>query len=447
MIAALLALVAAAAAADLPQRAEARAAAAARSCAAGEAGGLTGALEALALTAEFEPTAFVRAGRKGEVVEDEYVAARLEYRAHRARLYAALGECLLASGRPAEAARLLRRAELLGDEPGHRVLLARALLAAGQPDQVLRLVLAHAREGLPADLRPLAEQAADAAGLASLQVELDRVRLLALPAAQRPELRDGPLAGPERARLSTGAPFHWADAELTLAYVADADCASCSSDLEALARVAPAGARVVVAADDPNRDEALRRILSLYRRPWPLVNGARLVETPRARAPVLIVAARGSLLVALVSGRLGESAPPVLAALAREDLAERRPRAAWNRRPFDRTGSREQPGQQPEGLAPAEAVPPPPAFEAARQAYAAGRYAEALAAFERLSAPADAILLPPEARLNRALCLVGLGRREEARRLLLRIGDSRFQDEVDKALERAGVVHSPLQED
>jgi hypothetical protein len=36
------------------------------------------------------------------------------------------------------------------------------------------------------------------------------------------------------------------------------------------------------------------------------------------------------------------------------------------------------------------------------------------------------------------LCLAAAGRREEARRLLLRIGDSRFQDAVDAALERIG---------
>jgi hypothetical protein len=31
-----------------------------------------------------------------------------------------------------------------------------------------------------------------------------------------------------------------------------------------------------------------------------------------------------------------------------------------------------------------------------------------------------------------------MGRNEEARRLLLRTGDSRFQDAVDRALERVG---------
>jgi hypothetical protein len=47
-------------------------------------------------------------------------------------------------------------------------------------------------------------------------------------------------------------------------------------------------------------------------------------------------------------------------------------------------------------------------------------------------------LLPPEARLNRSLCLLGLGRREDARLMLLKTGDSRFQEDVDRTLERAG---------
>ena len=41
-------------------------------------------------------------------------------------------------------------------------------------------------------------------------------------------------------------------------------------------------------------------------------------------------------------------------------------------------------------------------------------------------------------RLDRALCLAALGRREEARRMLLRTGDSRFQDDVDRTLEQVG---------
>ncbi len=46
---------------------------------------------ALAMTAEFVPTEFVTAGRKGEVVEDEFQAARDGYRRHRAGLYEAVG--------------------------------------------------------------------------------------------------------------------------------------------------------------------------------------------------------------------------------------------------------------------------------------------------------------------------------------------------------------------
>ena len=46
--------------------------------------------ESLALTNEFNPTVFVEMGRKGEVVEDEFQAARAAYGEHRARLYEAV---------------------------------------------------------------------------------------------------------------------------------------------------------------------------------------------------------------------------------------------------------------------------------------------------------------------------------------------------------------------
>ncbi|PYQ20768.1 MAG: hypothetical protein DMF81_17585, partial [Acidobacteria bacterium] len=58
---------------------------------------------ALALTAEFDPSIFVAVGRKGEVVEDEFVRARNEYRRHRAALYDAVGQCLARLGRHTEA--------------------------------------------------------------------------------------------------------------------------------------------------------------------------------------------------------------------------------------------------------------------------------------------------------------------------------------------------------
>ena len=64
--------------------------------------------------------------------------------------------------------------------------------------------------------------------------------------------------------------------------------------------------------------------------------------------------------------------------------------------------------------------------------------AEALRLFEGLEARGDGWLLPPEARLDRALCLAALGRRDEARRLLLKTGDSRFQEGLDRALEKVG---------
>jgi hypothetical protein len=78
----------------------------------------------------------------------------------------------------------------------------------------------------------------------------------------------------------------------------------------------------------------------------------------------------------------------------------------------------------------------PGAFTAAVDAYRAGKYLEALRFVQALAAKGDGWLLPPEERYDRALFLAGLGRRDEARRLMLGIGDSRFQDEVDRALER-----------
>jgi Flp pilus assembly protein TadD len=89
-------------------------------------------------------------------------------------------------------------------------------------------------------------------------------------------------------------------------------------------------------------------------------------------------------------------------------------------------------------LAPGEDEPAPAEFDSAVAALRAGRPAEALRTFEALEGRGDGWLLPPEARLDRALSLAALGRREEARRLLLRIGDSRFQEDVDRALERVG---------
>jgi hypothetical protein len=89
----------------------------------------------------------------------------------------------------------------------------------------------------------------------------------------------------------------------------------------------------------------------------------------------------------------------------------------------------------PEGIAPGEDAPFPPEFDAAVGAYRAGRAAEARRAFDALEARGDGWLLPPEARLNRALCLARAGDRDAARRILLRTGDSRFEEAIDRLLE------------
>ena len=74
-------------------------------------GGLEQARRALALTNEFDPTVFVEMGRKGEVVEDEFQAARRAYGEHRAALYAAVGTIL---GQQGAVGAALELAHLIG---------------------------------------------------------------------------------------------------------------------------------------------------------------------------------------------------------------------------------------------------------------------------------------------------------------------------------------------
>jgi tetratricopeptide (TPR) repeat protein len=392
--------------------------------------------KALGATADFEPTAFVQAGRRGEVVEDAYLAARAAYRRHRAVLYAAVGETLGKAGRHDAASRYLRRATLLDPASAPaRVGLARALVALGKGRAALDAILAGS---LTADALAVAAQAAEAAGIPSLQVEIDRSRVLRLEVKPAPVVRDGPWRVPSGARLSTGAPFRLDQPGTTLLYVAEPNCRTCSEDLETLARLAPAGVRIVVLPLVQDRDEALRRILQLYRHDWPVVVGPGVAAALDLPGGALFVVAREGWAGAILPSPFAATLPAVLDVFGRRDLEEARPRPSWNRRPVDRPAPAPPAGLLPEGLASGEDEPAPEEFLRAVEAYRGRRFAQALAAFEAIEARGDGWLLPPEARLNRALCLAGLGRREAARALLLKTGDSRFQDDVDRTLERVG---------
>ena len=105
------------------------------------------------------------------------------------------------------------------------------------------------------------------------------------------------------------------------------------------------------------------------------------------------------------------------------------------RKPIDRTPPPAPPGLLPEGFAPPDEAPAPPEFEAAVAAYRAKNFAEALRLLDALAARGDGVLLPPEARLDRAIVLGAMCRREEARRIALRVGDARIADAPDRALE------------
>jgi len=62
---------------------------------------------------------------------------------------------------------------------------------------------------------------------------------------------------------------------------------------------------------------------------------------------------------------------------------------------------------------------------------------------QRDGANPDGWLLPPEARLDRALCLALAGQRDAARRILLRTGDTRFEDAIDRLLEKVAGSRDP----
>src|SRR5262245_6648571 len=436
MLAAALAL---AVPAETPvEQAERLAAEAVRLSAEKPAEALTTARRALGLTVEFDPVAFVKAGRKGEVVEDEFLAAREDYRHHRSKLYAAMGEALARNGSTAAARHHFGRAVLLNPKAADaRLRLGRILTQAGRGREAL-FVLLGGGPALAAEPLDAASQAADRVGLPSLQAALDRVRLLSAEERLRPEIRDGPVRLPERARLSTGEPARVDTAGPTLVYVADAACRSCSGDLLDLRELVRPPMLLWLMAAEPEQDAGLRSVVASYRYRWPYLGSAGRAQALDWPSPAVVAIGRGGFLTAIVRPPFATSLPPVLQTLQRRDVSETVPRPAWNRLAPDWSPPPGPPGLLPNGLAPGEDEPAPEPFARAVSAFDAGRAAEALRIFEELAAAGDGWLLGPEARFDRALCLGALGRSEEARRLLLRIGDSRFQDAVDRALEASG---------
>jgi tetratricopeptide (TPR) repeat protein len=393
---------------------------------------------ALDLTVEFEPTAFVKSGRKGEIVEDAYIEARNGYRRHRSLLYDAMGRSHAAAGRHAEALRYLRRAVLLdAAATGPATALARSLVALGRGRDAISVLLRSRSGEWDPEGQALLGQAADAAGLPSAQAEIDRARLAALPESQRPELRDGPFRFPERTRLSTGIAADLEQPGVTLLYNSDTTCRSCSADMQAIQRAAGRDVRVLLSAPGPEQDQALRQAAALYRYDWPVIVGGKADRTLGVPSPSIVVIARKGLLGAMLKPPFS-ALPAVLDALRAADVPETLPRSQWNRRPIERKPAPAQPGLSDEGLALGEDEPAPQALQKAVTAYRASDFRTALRLFDEVAQVSDGFLLPPEARLNRALCLLGLGRREDARILLLKTGDSRFQEEVDRTLERAG---------
>jgi hypothetical protein len=411
----------------------------------GVAAGEAVARKALALTNEFEPTDFVGMGRKGEVVEDEFLEARRVYRSHRARVYEAVGTCLERAGAHRAAARYLGRAALLEPSPQRALSLARALLAEERVPEAmaaLRAVLRPQAVPDPEWVR-VVTQAVDIAKQASVQAQLDRWRVQALAVPNLSHV-EGPVRAGADARLSTGAPFAWTDEPLLL-YVSPASCKDCSSHLQELARTlqefrrgatkdAPRPeVRVIVVPEVPDQDHALRQVMTLYRYDFPVLLGRGHAAALGAPAGSVLAVARRGWSAVLVQPPYGDALATALSLLTRRDLSESLPRTAASRRMADVVARA--PALPPDALAPGEDEPAPASFTAAVDAYQAGKALEAIRFLDALGADPGGWLLPPEARLDRALALAKLGDRAAARRILLRIGDSRFQADVDRVLE------------
>jgi hypothetical protein len=391
---------------------------------------------AFALTVDFEPTAFVDAGRKGEVVEDAYLAARAAYRRHRARIYEAVGECLLRADSAEASARYLRRAVLLDGSGGRRARLARALLRLGRSSEALAEILAGDLGALGSEPLEVASAAADSLGLPSLQVELDRARVARLAAETGLSHRYGPLPVPERTRLSTGAPLRLDEEGTSFVYVSDRSCRTCSADLTLLRDLTAGKGRALVLPREPDQDAVVRRVLESYRLTWSLILFPREAPAPDIPAPAVAVLGRRGWSVFVALPPLDRSVPAVLPILASRDVDEKIPRPGWHGRPPSPIPPPPKPPPLlPEGLAPGEDDNAPALFHEALAAFRERRFDQALARFETLEAAGDGWLLPPEARLNRALCMARIGRGDAARRLLLLTGDSRLQEQVDRATE------------
>ena len=412
----------------------------------GAAAGEALARKALLLTTEFEPTDFVGMGRKGEVVEDEFLEARRRYRVHRARVYEAVGLCLERSGAARPASRYLGRAALLQPSRGRAVALARTLLAqerVGEALAALHVVLGSAQAVPDPEWLRVLQQAVDAGTQASVQAQLDRWRVQALGLPNLAHV-EGPVRAGADARLSTGAPFAWSDDPLLL-YLSSSTCKDCSGHLQEIQRAVQEfrrGAtkeaprpevRVVVVPEQPDQDHAVRQVMDLYHYDFPVLQGrGHAAALGAAPGSVMVVARRGWSAV-VVSPPFGDGLGGALELMARRDVTESLPRTSPSRRAAE--AAVEVARLPADALAPGEDQPAPASFTAASDAYRTGHALDAIRFLGGLGEDPGGWLLPPEARLDRALALAKLGDRAAARRILLRIGDSRFQEDVDRVLE------------
>ena len=304
------------------------------------AAALAKARRALALTAEFIPTEYVDAGRKGEVVEDEFKAARDAYKRHRATLYEAVGSVLARQAQPLAASRYQRRAfDSRPDarpRPRPRALAQRSRpRARGARHGAARDRRSHgpaARGGGGDRARGRRRRAAERAGR-------DRPRTArGDPGLGRSSCGRGRSSCLRASRLSTNPVFRLDEAEINVIYAAEASCRSCSADLEELARQVPKRRARAHAA--PGRRPGQRAAPGAGALPPAVAAAARAQPRDEPGAASALAADRRARRVDAGGAHARPSAPRSARRSRRSsasDVQETVPRANWNRRPVDRT--------------------------------------------------------------------------------------------------------------
>ncbi len=380
-------------------------------------GALSAGLAALAATVDFEPTAFVKAGRKGEVVEDDYLS----------RPGTPIAGTGLASTPPwAEstpprgdheaAVRYLRRAEFLGpDSSSGRA--ARGCLSPRSVGPQRRR--SCCRDSSPrvgpgqTSWRSSRRSSTRQAGRASRSRSIGPESWPSLGGARSGGT--GHFELPKGTRLSTAPVFRMADAAVNVIYAAEASCQTCSEDVEALRRGDPALPRGSSSCPrDRTTTTPCGRCSVCSSVSWPVMIGPGLGSTLGVTPRSVLIVGRGGWGAALLPGAPEAGARQGGGTVGKDGCRSKSlPRPGWNRRPVERSSAHVRyRGCGPRGWRPATTSLRQPEFEAAVTAYREKRPAEAMRLFdESPDAGTDGSFPPRPGSTARCVSMRSVGER------------------------------------